>query len=334
MNKVYIIAEAGVNHNGKTELAKKLVDAAVDAGADAIKFQTFRADKLASKFAVMAEYQKKNTGHDETQLEMLRALELSPSAHAELIAYCRQKNITFLSTPFDFESIDLLQSFHLEIFKIPSGEINNLPYLRRIGSLRKQVILSTGMSDLGEIEDALDALVEAGTAKENITVLHCNTEYPTPVEDVNLTAMVTIKDAFKVNVGYSDHTPGIEVPIAAVALGARVIEKHVTLDKSMVGPDHKASIDPAELKQMVHAIRMVEAALGSGIKKPSKSEVKNKVIARKSIVAARPISKGELLSEQNITTKRPGNGLDPMAWDRAIGTPANRDFAEDEFIEL
>jgi N,N'-diacetyllegionaminate synthase len=334
MNKVFIIAEAGVNHNGSIALAKKLVDAAVDAGADAIKFQTFRADKLASKYAPKAAYQKIGTDHNDSQVEMLRALELSAEAHVELITYCRQRKITFLSTPFDLESIDLLKGFNLEIFKIPSGEITNLPYLRRIGSLQKRIILSTGMSDLGEIEDALNTLVEAGTSKENITVLQCNTEYPTPMEDVNLSAMVTIQDAFKVNVGYSDHTLGIEMPIAAVALGARVIEKHVTLDKSMAGPDHKASLDPSELKMMVHAIRMVESALGCGIKKPSKSEEKNKMVARKSIVAARQISKGEIFSEQNITTKRPGNGLDPMAWDDIIGMPAKRDFAEDEFIEI
>ena len=239
-----------------------------------------------------------------------------------------------MSTPFDLESIELLRSFDLELYKIPSGEINNLPYLRRIGSLHKPIILSTGMADLGEIEDALNVLTEAGTSRDKITVLHCNTEYPTPMEDVNLSAMVTIKEAFKINVGYSDHTLGIEIPIAAVALGARVIEKHVTLDKNMIGPDHKASLDPSELKMMVRAIRMVESALGNGIKKPSASEQNNRTVARKSIVAANQISQGEIFSTENITTKRPGNGLDPMLWDRIIGLRAKRDFAEDEFIEI
>jgi len=334
MNRVFIIAEAGVNHNGDIGLAKKLIDAAVDAGADAVKFQTFRADKLASKNAFMAEYQKKNIGHDETQREMLKALELSVEDHNELVRHCERNNILFLSTPFDLESIELLRSFNLEIYKIPSGEINNLPYLRRIGSLQKQIILSTGMADLGEIEDALNVLTEAGTSKDDITVLHCNTEYPTPMEDVNLSAMLTIKEAFKINVGYSDHTLGIEIPIAAVALGARLIEKHITLDKNMIGPDHKASMDPSELKVMVSAIRMVESAFGSGIKKPSASEQKNRTIARKSIVAAKQINQGEIFSAENMTTKRPGSGLNPMIWDMIIGLRAKRDFAEDDFIEI
>lgn len=334
MKKVFIIAEAGVNHNGSIKLAKKLIDVAVDAEADAVKFQTFKAEKIISRYAPKAEYQKKTTDKEETQLEMVKKLELDADTHEELVRYCTKKGIIFLSTPFDIESIDLLYKLGLKIFKIPSGEITNLPYLRKIGRLKKRIILSTGMADMGEIEDALNILLEAGTRKENITVLHCNTEYPTSFEDVNLLAMLSIRDAFKVSVGYSDHTHGIEIPIAAVALGATVIEKHFTLDKNMEGPDHKASLEPHELKAMVHAIRNVEKALGSGIKKPSASEIKNKSIVRKSIVAAKDIKKGEMLSEETLAVKRPGIGISPSEWDRIIGRKAKRDYKEDELIEI
>ena len=329
---VFIIAEAGVNHNGSIELAKQLIDAASDAGADAVKFQTFKAQKLVRKDAQKAEYQKETSGANESQYEMLKKLELDIAAHQELMHYCKSKNILFLSTPFDHESIDLLESLGLEIFKIPSGEITNLPYLRHIGSLGKRVILSTGMADIGEIEDALDVLMEAGTVKENITVLHANSMYPTPMEDVNLRAMPNIGRIFDIAYGYSDHTLGIEVDIAAVALGASVIEKHFTLDKTMDGPDHKASLEPQELKAMVQGIRNIELALGSSIKKPSPSEKVNIQAARKSIVAARSIQKGERLSEENLTLKRPAEGISPMRWDEIIGTIALRDYEEDELI--
>jgi N,N'-diacetyllegionaminate synthase len=297
-DKTFIIAEAGVNHNGSLELAQKMIDAAVETGADAVKFQTFKAEKIVSRYAPKAKYQKKTTAAGESHLEMIKKLELDAADHQALIDYCKKKNIRFLSSPFDLESIDLLNELGLNIFKIPSGEITNLPYLRKIGALKKEIILSTGMADLGEIEDALDVLIKAGTARKNITVLHCNTEYPTPYEDVNLKAMETMGLAFPgIKVGYSDHTLGIEVPIAAVAMGATVIEKHFTLDKNMEGPDHKASLEPEELKAMVHAIRNIEKALGNGIKKPSPSELKNMPIARKSIVAARNIRKGELFTK-------------------------------------
>lgn len=332
MNKVFIIAEAGVNHNGNIGIAKKLINVAVDAEADAVKFQTFKAEKIISRYAPKAEYQKKTTDADESQFDMIKRLELNEDAHRELICYCKNKNIIFLSTPFDLESIDLLNNLGLEIFKISSGEITNLPYLRKIGRLKKKVILSTGMADLEEIGNAINVLTEYGTRKNDITVLHCNTEYPTPFEDVNLNAMLTIRDAFKVKVGYSDHTPGIEAPVAAVVLGATVIEKHFTLDKNMKGPDHKASLEPHELKAMVHAIRNVEKALGNGIKKPSASEIKNKHIVRKSIVAARPIKAGEMFSEDNITIKRPGSGISPMRWDEVIGQIAQMDYRENELI--
>jgi N,N'-diacetyllegionaminate synthase len=329
---VFVIAEAGVNHNGLLELAKKLVDIAVDAGVDAVKFQTFKTELCISKNAPKADYQKKNTSAVESQYEMIKKLELNESAHRELISYCKQKQIMFLSTPFDHESIDLLHSFEMPIFKIPSGEITNLPYLRHVGRLGKEVILSTGMADLGEIEDALDALVQSGTLMDNITVLHATTEYPCPIEDVNLRAMQTIKAAFGVKVGYSDHTQGIDVPIAAVAMGACVIEKHFTLDRTMEGPDHKASLEPAELKAMVQGIRRVSEALGSGIKKPSKSEAKNITIARKSIVALRVIKTGEIFSLENLTVKRPGSGINPMRWDEMIGQVAQRDYQYDDLI--
>jgi len=334
MSKTFIIAEAGVNHNGSLELAKKLVDVAVEAGADAVKFQTFKAESVISKYAPKAEYQKKTTGEDENQLQMVKKLELPYEAFEELYRYCQQKGIIFMSTPFDIESARFLKELGLEIFKIPSGEITNYPLLKEIGSYKKRVILSTGMADLGEIEDALDVLIEAGTPRENIVVLHCNTEYPTPYEDVNLRAMLTIKEAFKVRVGYSDHTLGIEVPIAAVAMGAEVIEKHFTLDKNLPGPDHKASLEPHELKAMVRAIRNIEKALGNGIKKPSPSEKKNIIVARKSIVAKRDIKKGELLTEENLTTKRPATGLSPMMWEEIIGKRANKDIAKDTPLQM
>lgn len=334
MHRVFIIAEAGVNHNGDVEIAKKLIDVAKGAGADAVKFQTFNTEKIVSKFTPKAKYQMKTTGEDESQLDMLKKLELDKDALKELMCYCREKGVVFLSSPFDLESVDILNELGLEIFKIPSGEITNLPYLRKIGSLKKKIILSTGMADLQEIKDALGVLIKGGTKKENITVLHCNTEYPTPMEDVNLNAMLTIRDTFDVKVGYSDHTLGIEVPIAAVALGAAVVEKHFTLDKSMEGPDHKVSLEPDELKAMVEAVRNMEKALGNSIKRPSASEIKNKPIVRKSVVAARDIEKGEVFTEENITAKRPGTGISPMKWDRIIGETAKRRFKKDDLIEL
>lgn len=330
---VFIIAEAGVNHNGSIELAKKLIDVASEAGVDAVKFQTFKASNLVSKNAQKAEYQKKNMNdQDDSQFNMLKKLELDIETHKELISYCKQKNIMFLSTPFDHDSIELLSDLGLEIFKIPSGEITNLPYLRHIGKLNRKIILSTGMADIGEIEDALDVLVDAGTKKENITVLHANTMYPTPMEDVNLKAMQTIGNTFDIAYGYSDHTLGIEVDIAAVALGASCIEKHFTLDNTMQGPDHKASLEPEELRAMVKAIRNIELALGSSVKKASKSEIPNIHIARKSIVAKNEIKKGDILNEGNITIKRPGNGINPMRWDEVIGSVAMKDYNKDEFI--
>ena len=329
---VFIIAEAGVNYNGSLELAKKLIDVAVDAGANAVKFQTFKTENLVSKNAKKAEYQKETTDAKESQFEMIKKLELDVDTHYELIEYCNSKNIMFLSTPFDLDSIDLLDRLELSIFKMPSGEITNLPYLQKIGALNKEVILSTGMADIGEIEDALDVLIEAGTLKENITVLHANTMYPTPMEDVNLRAMVTIGNTFDIAYGYSDHTLGIEVDIAAVALGASCIEKHFTLDKTMEGPDHKASLEPDELKTMVVGIRNIEKALGSKVKKPSPSEKPNMQIARKSIVASCNIQKGERLSEENLTIKRPANGINPMRWDEIIGSIATKDYKEDEAI--
>lgn len=330
MKKVFIIAEAGVNHNGDLELAKKLIDAARDANVDAIKFQTFKANKLVSKKADKADYQKINTGNDESQFEMIKKLELDFESHIELIRYCEYKEIMFLSTPFDLDSIDLLDKLRIDILKIPSGEINNLPYLEKIAKLNKKIILSTGMSNLREVEEALSILKKNGA--KDITLLHCNTEYPTPMEDVNLKAMQTMKDLFKIDVGYSDHTLGIEVPIAAVAMGATVIEKHFTLDKKMEGPDHKASLEPDELKKMVVAIRNIEKSLGDGVKRPSNSEKKNKDIARKSIVSNRQIKKGEILTEENITIKRPGNGISPMKWYDILGSIATKDYNEDELI--
>ncbi|NQY94711.1 MAG: N-acetylneuraminate synthase, partial [Campylobacteraceae bacterium] len=299
---VFIIAEAGVNHNGSIELAKKLIDVAVEAGADAVKFQTFKAENLVSPDAKKAKYQQETTNKSESQFEMLKKLELDVDTHKELISYCQEKKIMFLSTPFDLDSIDLLSDLGLKIFKVPSGEITNLPYLRKIGTLNKKVVLSTGMSTLNEVVDAFNVLIKAGTDKDNITILHANTQYPTPMCDVNLNAMLTIRDVLGVQVGYSDHTLGIEVDIAAVAMGASIIEKHFTLDNKMEGPDHKASLEPNELIQMVKAIRNIELALGSSEKKPSPSESENIKVVRKSIVAAREIKKGEVLTENNLTT--------------------------------
>lgn len=334
MDKVFIIAEAGVNHNGSLKTAKKMVDAAVRAGADAVKFQTFHAESLVSEFAPKAAYQKKTGDKNESQLRMIKKLELGPDAHKELLRYCRARKIMFLSSPFDLKSIDLLVRMGLKTFKIPSGEITNLPYLRKIGTLQKKIIISTGMSSLAEIKDALDVLVKNGTKKKDITVLHCNTEYPTPFKDVNLSAMVTMKNILGVQVGYSDHTLGIEAVIAAAALGARVIEKHFTLDKKMPGPDQKASLEPVELEQMVSSIRNIERALGNGIKKATKSEKKNIAIVRKSIVAAGDIRKGEQFNKDIITVKRPGFGLNPMLWDRVIGRKAKRDFKAGDLIKI
>lgn len=332
--KVFIIAEAGVNHNGQLALAYRLVDAAMEAGVDAVKFQTFKADIEISKFAEKAEYQKETTDIRETLLEMTKKLELDRENHKNLLAYCQNKGISFLSSASDLYSIDLLIKLGLETWKIPSNEITDFPYLRKIGRLGKKVIMSTGMADIQEVKKALDILISFGTNKEDITVLHCNTEYPTPFEDVNLKAMLTLRNELDVEVGYSDHTLGIEVPIAAVAMGAKVIEKHFTLDRSMKGPDHRASLEPDELRAMVKAIRNIEVSLGDGIKHPSPSELKNKPIARKSIVAAKDIKKGEKFTEENITVKRPGDGISPMRWDEALGQSAKRDFLADELIEL
>jgi|TARA_B100000767_G_C19740277_1_gene525846 N,N'-diacetyllegionaminate synthase len=329
---VFIIAEAGVNHNGSVDLAKKLIDVASASGVDAIKFQTFKAINLATKNSEKANYQKNTTNQKENQLDMLKKLELSKEMHIELINYSKNKNIKFLSSPFDHDSIELLKDLGLEIFKIPSGEITNLPYLRNIGKLNKKIILSTGMSNINEVKNALDILVNSGTKKSNIIVLHANTEYPTPMEDVNLKAMVTIGNELNVNFGYSDHTLGIEVDIAAIAMGACCIEKHFTLDRNMEGPDHKASLEPDQLKEMVKAIRNIELALGSGIKRPSKSEFPNIKLVRKSIVAKTKITKGDFLREGNLTVKRPGGGISPMKWDEIIGTKATKDYKEDELI--
>lgn len=332
MERVFILIEAGVNHNGSLEIAKKMIDVAKEVGADAIKFQTFKAEKLVSKFAEKAEYQKNNTGLIESQLEMIKRLELSFENFKELKNYCEKIGILFLSTPFDFESIDFLNELGMEIWKIPSGEITNLPYLRKISKIAKKIIISTGMCELFEIEAALKILRESGIS--DISILHCNTEYPTPMKDVNLKAMLTLKEKFNVEVGYSDHTLGIEVPIAAVALGAKIIEKHFTLDKTMPGPDHIASLNPTELKNMIKGIRNIELALGSNDKFVTESERKNKDIARKSIVAKKDIKKGEILTEINLTVKRPGNGISPMEWDSVLGKIAIKDFIKDELISL
>lgn len=329
----FIIAEAGVNHNGSFELACKMVDEAKKAGADCIKFQTFKSEKLVSFFAKKAEYQQKTTGsEDNSQLNMLKKLELSYDEFLKLKKYCDEVGIMFLSTPFDFDSIEFLNEIKMPFWKIPSGEVTNFPYLVALAKTKRPIVMSTGMCSMEEIAAAVSVLKQNGT--EQITLLQCNTEYPTPYEDVNLTAMNHIRDTFGVEVGYSDHTQGIEIPIAAAALGAAIIEKHFTLDKNMEGPDHKASLDPDEFAKMVSSIRIVETALGDGKKKLSKSEAKNRPIARKSIVALTAIKKGEILSPQNLTVKRPGDGINPMDWETVCGTRAIRDFAPDELIEI
>lgn len=330
----FIIAEAGVNHNGDIQLAKQLIDVAAAAGADFVKFQTFNADRQVTRSAKKADYQAQTTDSAESQHDMLRRLELTEAMHTELIAHCATRNIGFFSTGFDIESVDLLVSLGQDHFKIPSGEITNLPYLRHIGQFGKAVILSTGMATLGEIEAAIDVLEQAGTPRAKLTALHCTTEYPTPMNEVNLRAMQSIQAAFGVAVGYSDHTPGIEVAIAAVAMGARVIEKHFTLDRKLPGPDHQASLEPAELSAMVAAIRNIEAALGDGIKRLTPSEARNKPVARKSLVANRAIKAGEVFTAENLTSKRPGTGISPMRWDKVIGRVAGRDYSADELIEL
>lgn len=332
MEHVFIIAEAGDNHNGSFELALQLVDKAVEAGADCVKFQTFVTENVISKFAQKAEYQKENTGENESQFEMVKKLEISFEQFRRIKEYCSDRGIMFLSTPFDLDSIAFLQTLDIPFWKIPSGEITNLPYLEKIAQTGKDIILSTGMCTMNEIEQALNVLRTNGAGK--ITLLHCNTEYPTPYRDVNLLAMNTLREAFQTPVGYSDHTQGIEVPIAAVACGATVIEKHFTLDKNMEGPDHKASLEPQELKEMVQGIRNIEKAMGIAKKFPTESEKKNIAIARKSIVARKNIKKGEILTEQNLYIKRPGTGINPMKWYDVIGTVAIKDFKEDELIEI
>jgi N,N'-diacetyllegionaminate synthase len=333
-NRTLVIAEAGVNHNGDLGLARQLIDAAAAAGADLVKFQTFNANRQVTRKAQKADYQTQTTDSKESQHEMLRNLELTPEMHVELIAHCAARNIGFFSTGFDIESVDFLKSLGQDQFKIPSGEITNLPYLRHMGHLQKKLILSTGMATLGEIEAAIDVLEQAGTPRASMTVLHCTTEYPTPMNEVNLRAMQSIHAAFGVAVGYSDHTQGIEVAIAAVAMGASVIEKHFTLDRKLLGPDHRASLEPAELKAMVTAIHNIEIALGDGIKRLTPSEARNKPVARKSLVASQTIKAGDVFSAQNVTTKRPGTGISPMRWDEIMGRAAPRGFGIDELIKL
>jgi N,N'-diacetyllegionaminate synthase len=332
--RTLIIAEAGVNHNGELPMAKRLVEAAAAAGADVVKFQSFRADDLVTRAAAKADYQKRTVGEDESQHAMIRRLELSREMHEEIIAECKRRGIQFMSTGFDAASVAMLADLGAQRFKIPSGEITNLPLLRQVAGFRKPVIVSSGMATLGEIEQAIHALELAGVERSQLTVLHCNTEYPTPMSDVNLRAMLSIREAFQVAVGYSDHTLGIEVPVAATALGAAVIEKHLTLDCNLPGPDHRASLEPAAFADMVRAIRNVEVALGGAVKAPSASELKNRPIARKSIVAKRHIRAGELFSDENLAAKRPGTGLSPMRWDEVVGRKAMRDFDPDELIEL
>lgn len=331
MSRILIIAEAGVNHNGSLETAKKLADTAKECGADIVKFQTAKLDSLVSKSARMADYQKKNTGVEESQKHMLKKLLLSFDEFAELARYCKEIGVRFLSTPFDIESIRFLNPMQ-DIWKIPSGEITNYPYLVEIGKTKKKVILSTGMAEMNEIQAAIDVLKENGT--EDMTILHCTTEYPAPIKDVHLNVLRTMTDAFGYPVGYSDHTLGIEVALAAAAIGATVIEKHFTLDRNLPGPDHKASLEPDELKAMTAGIRKIELALGTSEKKPSEAELKNRLAARKSIVAKTAIKAGDILTAENITTKRPGSGVNPMRWNEALGSKAIRDFEEDELIEL
>lgn len=332
--KTLIIAEAGVNHNGSMDMAHELIDVAVDAGANIVKFQTFTADAIVSKGAEKAEYQKETTSTSESQYEMIKKLELDKEAHLELIAYCEKKGIEFLSSSFDHKSIDLLDKLELKRFKIPSGEITNLPYLQHIGRMGKTIIMSTGMATLEEVRAALNILMEAGTERNKITVLHCNTEYPTPMEDVNLKAMLTIRDKLGVKVGYSDHTLGIEIPIAAVTLGATIIEKHFTLDRNLPGPDHHASLKPGELKAMVKAIRNIEKAMGDGVKQLTPSEMRNIPIVRKSIVAKKTIKKGEIFTEENLSVKRPGNGISPMEWYEVLGMSADKDYYRGDLIDF
>lgn len=335
MNRVIIIAEAGVNHNGNIDLAKRLIEKAKEAGADYVKFQTVRSpESVTSRFAQMADYQRRNVKKDESQLEMIKSLVLPLSDFSILKDYCDDTGIRFLSTPFDKESIDALVKIGMDYMKVPSGEITNLPYLRKVAQQGLPVIMSTGMCELDEVKCALEVLYQNGLTPNDVTLLHCNTEYPTPFQDVNLKAMLTLKSEFGVKVGYSDHTKGIEVPIAAVALGAEVIEKHFTLDRTLPGPDHVASLEPDELKMMVDSIRNIEKAIGNGEKKTTESERKNLVIARRSIVAACDIKKGEVFTEKNLTIKRPGNGISPMRWDEVLGKTSVRDFMEDELIEL
>lgn len=331
MKRTLIIAEAGVNHNGDINIAKKLVDAAADAGVDYVKFQTFKADKLVNKDAKQADYQIENTGVVESQYQMLKRLELTDENHHILIDYCDKKGVKFLSTAFDFESIEFLKD-KLDFYKIPSGEITNLPYLIKVAKLKLPIVMSTGMANMQEVKEALAVLIAHGINKKDVTILHCNTEYPTPMKDVNLLAMKTIEKELGVKIGYSDHTLGIEIPIAAVTLGATVIEKHFTIDKTMEGPDHKASLEPNELKAMVIGIRAIELAMGNGIKTPSESEQKNIKIARKSIVALTDIKEGELFNESNITVKRPGNGISPMKWNEVLGSRASRNYKADELL--
>lgn len=332
--KTFIIAEAGVNHNGSIDLAKELIDVAVNAGADAVKFQTFKAELIVSKSADKAEYQKKTTTKNESQYEMLKKLELTEQMHEVLVHYCKQKNIEFLSTPFDFPSISMLKKLGMKKYKIPSGEITNLPYLRCVAGVAEEIILSTGMSSLAEVRQAFEVLIDAGAGREKITILHATSEYPCPMDEVNLNAMLTLKNELGVDIGYSDHTQGIEVPIAAVAMGAKVIEKHFTISRDLPGPDHAASLEPDELIAMIQAIRNIEFALGSGEKKATSTELLNLKVGRKSIVAKMNIKKGDLLTEDNITVKRPGCGLNPMDyWDVLIGSCATKDYLIEDLIE-
>ena len=332
--RITIIAEAGVNHNGDILMAKELIEVAASAGADFVKFQTFSAQRQVTKNAAKAQYQLSTTGKSETQLEMLTRLELTDTMHRQLLRHCKKNKIKFLSTGFDIESIDYLVGIGQDTLKIPSGEISNLPYLRHIGTLDKKIILSTGMSNLDEIKEAIMILQKAGTRREKITILHCTTEYPAPLSEINLRAMQEIGSSLNVAIGYSDHTDGIEVSIAAAALGATVIEKHFTLNRMLPGPDHKASLEPPELKKLISAIRNIEVSLGDGVKRVTPSEVKNREIVRKSLVANKDILKGEFFTEDNVTAKRPGTGLSPMMWDEVMGKKALRNFNIEELIEL
>jgi len=334
MAKTLIIAEAGVNHNGNLELAKRLIDVAAVAGVDYVKFQTFKAKRLVSKNAKKAAYQIENTASTGSQYDMLKKLELDVANHHILVDYCNSKNIKFLSTGFDLESLDLLNELNIDLFKVPSGEITNLPYLKKIASFGKPVILSTGMCTMQEVKAALDVMTNNGISKKNITILHCNTDYPTDINDVNLNAMLTIQKELDVSVGYSDHTLGIEVPIASVAMGAVCIEKHFTIDRTMEGPDHKASLEPSELNAMVNAIRNIEKAMGNGIKKPSKSEEKNIDIARKSIFLNTDLEKGEIIENNNLIAKRPGSGISPMEWEKIVGKKTTKKVVKGEMLTL